>query len=126
MALGRASFSHFRRVGIVEIVDANCIGTAAEINLFLGFRNSLFGTKGFDVGSPLTRSTGKATVAAALIAQQGSLALIGDGVTDVAARDGGAFVIGFGGVARREAVVASANAFITGPSLTDVADYLLG
>ena len=80
---------------------------------------------GFESASPLTRSDGKAQIAAMLAAQYGPVALVGDGVTDIAARDGGAYVIGFGGVARREAVVKGANHFIDGPSLLAVADYLL-
>lgn len=81
---------------------------------------------GFDASSPLTRSDGKARIAARLVAEHGSVVLVGDGATDVAAREGGATVIGFGGVARRPAVVAGADHFIDGPSLTAVADYLIG
>lgn len=81
---------------------------------------------GFEQDSPLTRSNGKATLAASIKAASKSLVLVGDGVTDVAARAGGAFVIGFGGVARRPAVVAGADHFIDGPSLEAVADYLIG
>jgi phosphoserine phosphatase len=81
---------------------------------------------GFERDSPLTRSNGKAIIASKLKAGSRSLALVGDGVTDIAARDGGAFVIGFGGVVRRLAVVAGADHFIDGPSLEAVADYLLG
>ena len=84
------------------------------------------GYAGFEAASPLTRSTGKATIAAKIRALSGPLALVGDGVTDVAASEGGAFVIGFGGVATRAVVVERAHAFIPGPSLDDVADYLLG
>lgn len=80
---------------------------------------------GFEVASPLTRSDGKARIAAKLVARHGSLVLVGDGVTDVAARQGGATVIGFGGVVRRDAVVAGADHFIIGPTLGAVADYLL-
>lgn len=81
---------------------------------------------GFEAGSPLTRSNGKAIIAAKIHALSGSLALVGDGITDVAAKEGGAFVIGFGGVVTRAAVAQRANAFIAGPSLDAVADYLLG
>lgn len=81
---------------------------------------------GFETASPLTRSNGKAQIAAHLVARHGSLVLVGDGVTDLAAREGGAKIIGFGGVARRQAVVAGADHFIDGPSLSAVADYLLG
>lgn len=80
---------------------------------------------GFDKSSPLTRSDGKAAVCIELAAKYGRVALVGDGVTDVAARAGGAYVIGFGGVVRREAVVFGANAFVEGASLLAVADFLL-
>lgn len=80
---------------------------------------------GFEETSPLTRSDGKARIAAELTERFGPVVLVGDGVTDVAARAGGAYVIGFGGVARREAVVRGADHFIDGPSLQAVADYLL-
>ncbi len=79
----------------------------------------------FERGSPLTRSDGKARIAAELAAKFGPVALVGDGVTDVAARSGGAFVVGFGGVVRREAVVNGADLFVEGPSLSDVAARLL-
>lgn len=80
---------------------------------------------GFDLQSPLARSDGKAKICAGLAATYGPVALVGDGMTDVAARAGGAYVIGFGGVARREAVVAAADHFIDGPSLEAVADCVL-
>ena len=72
---------------------------------------------GFDTASPLTRAAGKAEIAAALAARYGRVALVGDGVTDVAARKGGAYVVGFGGVVARPAVVTGANVFVAGPSL---------
>ncbi|MGL4397407.1 MAG: HAD-IB family phosphatase [Hyphomicrobium sp.] len=78
--------------------------------------------RGFDEASPLTRSDGKARVAAELSRLFGPVALIGDGVTDVAARTGGAVVIGFGGVVRREAVVRGADVFVDGPSLASVTE----
>lgn len=80
---------------------------------------------GYDEASSLTRSDGKAAVCARLAGRYGPAVLVGDGVTDVAARAGGALVIGFGGVVRREAVVRGADAFVDGPSLSGVADYLL-
>jgi phosphoserine phosphatase len=81
--------------------------------------------QGFDHTSPLTRSDGKARVAAELAAKYGPVALVGEGVTDVAARSGGAFVVGFGGVVRRDAVVAGADIFVEGPSLLDVSKLIL-
>ena len=46
-----------------------------------------------------------------------SVALIGDGATDIEARAAGAFVIGFGGVVVRENVRSEADVFVAGPSL---------
>lgn len=83
------------------------------------------GYQGFDHASPLTRSDGKARIAADIAAEFGAVVLVGDGVTDVAAQSGGAFVVGFGGVVRREAVVKSADAFVEGPSLLDVSALIL-
>lgn len=80
--------------------------------------------KGFEETSPLTRSDGKAYIAAGLIARHGRVVLVGDGITDVAARQAGAFVVGFGGVVRRTAVVNAADIFVEGPSLLAVADAL--
>lgn len=79
----------------------------------------------FDRASPLTRNDGKAVICRDLAAREGPLALVGDGITDVAARQGGAYVVGFGGVVRRDAVRVGADAFIDGPSLTDVLSVLL-
>ncbi len=82
--------------------------------------------RGFDAQSPLARADGKARVTAALARVHGPVVVVGDGVTDVAARAGGAIVIGFGGVARREAVVSGADIFVDGPSLVDVARLICG
>ena len=51
--------------------------------------------------------------------------MVGDGVTDLEAREGGAAVIGFGGVVARPKVVAGADVFIHGPALTAVLPALL-
>jgi phosphoserine phosphatase len=80
---------------------------------------------GFDTASPLARSGGKATVCRTIAAGGSSLAMVGDGVTDLEAREAGAFVVGFGGVIARPVVVAGADVFIAGPSLTDTLAVLL-
>jgi phosphoserine phosphatase len=80
---------------------------------------------GFDTASPLATSGGKAAICRELAARYGPIALVGDGVTDLEAREAGAFVIGFGGVVRRAAVVAGADVFVAGPSLYDVMPHLL-
>lgn len=78
---------------------------------------------GFDAKSPLVKPDGKAQVCRAL--GGGPVALIGDGVTDLAARQAGVFVIGFGGVAKRDAVIDGADIYVPGPELTAVLDHLL-
>ena len=69
----------------------------------------------FDRGNPLSRSGGKAEVVAALKAhtQARRSVMVGDGMTDFEAYAGGAAdaFIGFGGVVRRQAVMAKAPAW---------------
>lgn len=81
--------------------------------------------RGFDKASPLSRGDGKAIFCRTLAAQHGSVAMVGDGVTDLAARSGGAYVVGYGGVVHRDAVQRGADCFVTGPSLMAVLDALL-
>jgi phosphoserine phosphatase len=80
----------------------------------------------FDRRSPLVHPDGKAVVCRSLAASRHSIALVGDGATDLTARKSGVFVIGFGGVARREALVKDADVFVAGPDLTAALDALLG
>ena len=80
---------------------------------------------GFDAGSPLCRTEGKAAVCRHLAARHGRIAIVGDGVTDLAARVGGAYVVGFGGVAYREAVAKGADHFVASPDLTATLEVLL-
>lgn len=80
---------------------------------------------GFDASAPLARPEGKALVCADLARRYGRVALVGDGVSDVAARSAGAYVVGFGGVVARSAVRHSADVFVEGPSMTDVLEILL-
>lgn len=81
--------------------------------------------QGFDTDSPLTRSDGKAVICRKLAAIYESIALIGDGVSDLAARDGGAYIVGFGGVLAREIVAKSADCYIDAPNLTATLATLL-
>ncbi len=85
---------------------------------------------GFDEQSPLARAGGKAEVCRKVLSQTQNnnntkAALIGDGITDLEAAEAGVYVIGFGGVARREAVVQGASAYVDDPALTPVLDLLL-
>jgi phosphoserine phosphatase len=109
---------------VVALASALGIGPeyVRAVDVYLDERGNYLG---FEQDSPLTRSDGKARVAADLAAEFGPVVLVGDGVTDVAARSGGAFVVGFGGIVRREAVVKGADIFVDGPSLLDVATRLL-
>jgi phosphoserine phosphatase len=80
---------------------------------------------GYDRTSPLATPGGKAAVCRKLATNGRSVALVGDGVTDLAARDAGAFVVGFGGVAERDAVRERADAFVQGPNISDTLAILL-
>jgi phosphoserine phosphatase len=81
--------------------------------------------QGLDSSSPLARADGKAVVCRHLAFRHGHIAMVGDGMTDVAARAGGAYVIGFGGVAYREQVAKDADCYIAGPDLTATLEQLL-
>jgi phosphoserine phosphatase len=81
--------------------------------------------EGFDVGSPLWRSDGKAIICRGLAARHGNVAMVGDGVTDLAARAGGAYVVGFGGIMHRDVVMQGADCYIAAPLLTATLAALL-
>ena len=81
--------------------------------------------QGFDSASPLARADGKAVVCRHLALRHGAIAMVGDGMTDIAARAGGAYVVGFGGVAYREQVAKDADCYIVGPELTATLEQLL-
>jgi hypothetical protein len=51
--------------------------------------------------------------------------MVGDGVTDLNARAGGAYVVGFGGVTRRQAMADGADYFVTDATLTRALEALL-
>ncbi len=80
---------------------------------------------GFDTNSPLVRSDGKAEICRELAARHGPIAIVGDGVTDLAAKSGGACVIGFGGVACRKVMVEGADFFVVDATLTSTLEVLL-
>jgi phosphoserine phosphatase len=80
---------------------------------------------GFDLSSPLIRSDGKAEVCCALAQNHGAVAIVGDGITDLAARASGAYVVGFGGVARRQAMAEGADCFVAEAPLTHALKALL-
>ncbi|TAN70508.1 MAG: haloacid dehalogenase [Methylobacter sp.] len=79
----------------------------------------------YDRNSPLARSGGKAEICRRLLNSQGSLVMIGDGKTDMEAKQAGAVVIGFGGVVDRPVVREQADFYCAEPSLVSVLAYIL-
>lgn len=75
--------------------------------------------------SPLAVSGGKARICRRLRMHHASLAMVGDGKTDLEAKEAGAYMIGFGGVVRRPLVQEQADVFVAEASLTAVLPYLL-
>jgi phosphoserine phosphatase len=82
------------------------------------------GYAGYEASSPLAGSGGKAAVCGRIARDAGRTVLVGDGVTDLEAAAAGVPVIGFGGVARREAVIKGAAVYIDAPSLHPVLDAI--
>lgn len=79
---------------------------------------------GYAQESPLARTGGKGTIARS-IARGRRLAAVGDGVTDLEMQAAGAVLIGFGGVAVREAVRKRADVWVEEPSLAALLPHLL-
>ena len=77
----------------------------------------------YDLDSPLARTGGKAVVVGSLKGQ-GSLVMIGDGKTDLEAKQAGAFVLGFGGVVDRPIVRELADFYTTEPSFLAVLEHI--
>jgi phosphoserine phosphatase len=80
--------------------------------------------KDYEQTSPLARNGGKADIVSTLKGEH-SLVVVGDGKTDMEAKQAGAFVIGFGGVVDRAIVRELADIYITDSSLTAVLEHIL-
>lgn len=80
--------------------------------------------RGFSEASPLAYSGGKAEVCRQLNHGAGKLVMVGDGKTDLEAKQAGAVVIGFGGVVARDAVKDQADYFVQEASLHAVLPYI--
>ena len=78
----------------------------------------------YDLNSPLARTGGKAVVVGTLKGQ-GSLVMVGDGKTDLEAKQSGAVVFGFGGVVDRAIVREQADFYTTEPTLLTVLEHIL-
>lgn len=79
----------------------------------------------YERNSPLSRSGGKAEICRQLLKSQGSLVMVGDGKTDMEAKQAGAVVIGFGGVVDRAVVREQADFYCIGPSLVSVLEHII-
>lgn len=75
--------------------------------------------------SPLAVSGGKARICRRLRMHHSSLAMIGDGKTDLEAKLAGAYMIGFGGVVKRPLVQEQADVFVSDASLVGILPYVL-
>ncbi len=82
------------------------------------------GYQGFDTHSPLARTGGKAEICSKLKNGASKLAMIGDGQTDLESKQAGAFFVGFGGVAERQAVRQNADYYVTDKSLTGILKFV--
>jgi len=80
--------------------------------------------RNYDLNSPLARTGGKAVVVGTLKGQC-SLVMVGDGKTDLEAKQAGAYVLGFGGVVDRAIVRELADFYTTGPTLLSVLEHIL-
>ena len=81
--------------------------------------------QGFDTGSPLARSGGKAEICRDLSKNSLTLVMIGDGQTDLESKQAGAFFIGFGGVVERKGVRDHSDYYVAESSLYPLKDYIL-
>ncbi len=79
----------------------------------------------FDQQSPLARTGGKAVICKQINNSNATMAMIGDGKTDLEARQAGAKVIGFGGVMQRDIVMEQADVFVKDTSLMAVLPHLV-
>lgn len=79
----------------------------------------------FDVISPLARSGGKGDICKQLLNGKQSLAIIGDGKTDMEAKQPGVTVIGFGGICDRPIVRQLSDYYTKEASLMAVLAYIL-
>lgn len=75
--------------------------------------------------SPLAVSGGKARICRRLRMQHSSLVMVGDGKTDLEAKQAGAYMIGFGGVVRRPLVENQADCYVADASLTAILPHVL-
>lgn len=79
----------------------------------------------FEENSPLARSGGKAEICRQILKPHSKLAMVGDGKTDMEAKQAGAYAVGFGGVVDRAIVRELADVYCSGPNLNAVLTHIL-
>jgi phosphoserine phosphatase len=120
----------------VYVVTSGLLQAVAKFASTLGFApnevhavNVHFDAAGayqdFEISSPLCRGDGKAFICRRLATKHGSVVMVGDGATDLAAREGGAYVVGYGGIIHRDLMLQEADCYISAPSLTATLATLL-
>ncbi len=80
---------------------------------------------GYDQSSPLAHQHGKAAICRRILQAGQRAILIGDGLTDLEAREAGVDFIGFGGVVRRTVVEEQATAYYRESNLRGLLAWLL-
>lgn len=75
--------------------------------------------------TPLIETEGKRTVIKELVGNETRTMLVGDGITDLEARQTVKLFVGFGGVVRRERVAKEADVFIESPGLEAIVPLAL-
>lgn len=119
----------------VHIVSGGLRQALAPLADFLGlpeshvhavdiFFNADGSYRGYDESSPLARSGGKGDICRRLLRGKASLAMIGDGQTDMEAKQPGVTVIGFGGVCDRLKVRKLADHYIDQADLKAVLPFV--
>lgn len=79
----------------------------------------------FDEHSPLARNGGKAEICRQLLKPDSKLVMVGDGNTDMEAKQAGAYVVGFGGVVDRAIVRELADVYCPEANLKAVLTHVL-
>lgn len=99
--------------GLLEIVESH----VHAVDIFFDEAGEYLG---FASDAPAAASGGKARICRQINPAGRPMVMIGDGTTDLEARQAGALVIGFGGVVYRPAVEKQADHYIQSLSLTEV------
>ncbi len=105
---------------------AKCLGLSeTQVHAVDIYFNEDGSYRDYDRNSPLARSGGKAEICKRLLKSESSMVMIGDGKTDMEAKQAGAVVVGFGGVVDRQVVRELADFYSAEPSLVSVLAHVL-